>query len=311
MADTGDVRSGGVVSAIVATHCRPELVRRTVQGILDQTYSGDIEVVVVFDQSEPHDLGVTLRPGRTLRVLVNTERKPGLAGARNTGLLAATGDWVAFCDDDDVWLPRKLAEQFASLEAYGAPAASATGIFIETETRRITREAPQRVLGHADFVRDRIMEVNPCTLLVAREELLAKVGLVDEEIPHGYGEDYDFLLRLTQVLPIVCVPEPLVVITYHAGSYYAANWHKIIDGLVYLQAKHRELATDPRGSARINGQLAFAHAGQGERRRALRLVGRSLRSNPLEKRALVALAVAAGAPAGRVAALVRRSGRGI
>jgi hypothetical protein len=81
--------------------------------------------------------------------------------------------------------------------------------------------------------------------------------------------------------------------------------------LVYLQAKHPELATDPKGSARINGQLAFAHAGQGERRRALRLIGRALRRNPLEKRALVALAVAAGAPAGPVAAMVRRSGRGI
>ena len=303
--------SSGTVSAVVPTHDRPELVRRAVQGIVDQDYDGDIEVLVVFDQSEPHDLDVALRPGRTVRVLVNDARSPGLAGARNTGVLAAVGEWLAFCDDDDMWLPHRLTAQFARLEEFGAPAAAATGILVATETREIERRAPERVLGHQDFVRDRIMEVNPCTLLVRRSDLVELVGLVDEQIPHGYGEDYDFLLRLTEVLPIVCVPDPLVVITYHAGSYYAANWSKMIEGLEYLQAKHPELGTDPVGSARINGQLAIAYGGLRQRGRALALARTALRANPREKRAFVALAIVTGLPAQRVAALVRRLGRGV
>ena len=299
------------VTVVVPTHCRPELVRRSVQGIVDQSWPGAVEVLVVFDQCEIHEIDVDLREGRTIRRLVNDERTAGLAGARNTGVLEATGEWIAFCDDDDVWLPGKLEAQFARLAEHPGPAACATGIYVETETRRILRNAPERVLGHLDFVRDRIMEVNPCTLLLRRDAMVDLIGLVDEGIPHGYGEDYDFILRLTEQMPVVCVPEPYVVVTYHAGSYYAANWRKVIDGLEFLQHKHPELATDKVGSARINAQLAFAHGGLGERRQAMRLAGRALRSNPREKRALVAVAVAAGVPAQRVAGIIRRRGRGV
>ena len=59
---------------------------------MEQTYAGEIEVVIVFDQSEPHPIEVDVPAGRTLTVIRNTERNPGLAGARNTGVLATSGD---------------------------------------------------------------------------------------------------------------------------------------------------------------------------------------------------------------------------
>lgn len=303
--------TAAAVSVVVPTHDRPALVRRCVEAILAQTHPGAIEVLVVFDQCEMHEIDVVVPAGRSVTRLRNDSRQPGLAGARNTGILAATGEYVAFCDDDDVWLPGKLEAQFRRLGEESGPAACATGIFVETAGRRIRRPAPERALGHVDFVRDRIMEVNPCTLVVGRDVVLREVGLVDEDIPHGYGEDYDFLLRLTRTLPVVCVPEPMVVVSYHGGSYYAASWQKIIDGLEYLTAKHPELRQDRAGSARILGQLALAHGGLGERRRAAQLVGSALRANPLEKRALAAAGVVAGVPANRVVQLARRIGRGV
>lgn len=304
-------RERGPVSVVVPTHDRPELVRRTVQAVLDQDHPGEIEVLVVFDQCRPHPLPAPGRPGRTVSALVNDARAPGLAGARNTGLLAARGSHVAFCDDDDVWLPSKLSAQLQRLDAHPGPAACATGIYVETSTRRIRRDAPTRVLCHADFVRDRIMEVNPCTLLVRRSGLFDAVGLVDERVPAGYGEDYDFVLRLTRSMAVVCVPDPLVVVSYHGGSYYAANWRKMVDGLEYLRAKHPDLRIDRVGNARILGQLAVAHGGLGERRTCLRLAAAALRSNPRERRALVAAAVAAGLPAETVLGALRHLGRGV
>jgi glycosyltransferase involved in cell wall biosynthesis len=303
--------TAAAVSVVVPTHNRPELVRRCVEAVLAQTYTGEIEVLVVFDQCEMHEIDLVLPAARSVTRLPNDSRQPGLAGARNTGILAATGEYLAFCDDDDVWLPGKLEAQFRRLREVNGQAACATGILVETAGRRIRRAAPERALRHVDFVRDRIMEVNPCTLVVRRDVVLREVGLVDEDIPHGYGEDYDFLLRLTRTMPVVCVPEPMVVVSYHGGSYYAASWQKIIDGLEYLTAKHPELRQDREGSARILGQLALAHGGLGERRRAAQLVGSALRANPLEKRALAAAGVVAGVPANRVVQLARRMGRGV
>src|SRR6266536_3212444 len=100
--------SSPTVSVVVPTRDRPELLRRAVQQVLDQRYPGEIECVVVFDQSDPAEVPVELAEGRRLRTVRN-QRAPGLAGARNAGVLASTGELVAFCDDDDEWLAGKVA----------------------------------------------------------------------------------------------------------------------------------------------------------------------------------------------------------
>ena len=87
-------------------------MRVAVQSILDQTYVGPIEIIVVFDACEPELPDVDVPPNRTLRALVNS-RSRGLAGTRNTGILDARHAYVAFLDDDCVptttWLPRIVA----------------------------------------------------------------------------------------------------------------------------------------------------------------------------------------------------------
>ena len=98
------------VSVVVPTRQRMELLRRALASIVGQRYDGSIEIVVVFDQEAPLDPGVETGPLRSIRLLPN-ERAAGLAGARNTGILAATGDFVAYCDDDDEWLPDKVRRQ--------------------------------------------------------------------------------------------------------------------------------------------------------------------------------------------------------
>jgi len=107
------------VSVIVATRNRPELLLRAVTSIIGQSYRGPLDCVVVYDQSDPVALPLEVPAGRRLRVLANA-RTPGLAGARNTGIAATDGTVVAFCDDDDTWLPDKLSLQVELLEESGA-----------------------------------------------------------------------------------------------------------------------------------------------------------------------------------------------
>ena len=103
------------VGVVIPTRNRPELVRKAIAGVREQRYPGALKIVLVYDQTEPDYL---LAEAESPAVLVLTNwRTSGLAGARNTGILALDTDLVAFCDDDDRWLPDKLRRQVAALLA--------------------------------------------------------------------------------------------------------------------------------------------------------------------------------------------------
>ena len=279
-----------LVSVVVPPRDRPELLRRAVTAILGQTYKGPIECVVVFDQSDLDLPWPDLPPGRTL-VLRRNDRTPGLAGARNSGILAATGELVAFCDDDDEWLPEKLARQVARLLATPGSAVSTTGILVRYQDRTTIRLAPTILVTHRQLLRSRLTELHPSTVLAHRDRLLSQIGLVDEEIPGSYAEDYEWLLRASRYGPLLAVPEPLAVIHWHQSSFFADRWRTIISALTYLVDKHRDFQQEPTGLARIYGQIAFAHAALGERKPARRWARRTLSLNRRERRAYLALAI--------------------
>ena len=300
-------RSWPSVSAIVATRDRPELLERAVRSMLHQTYPGDLECVVVFDQSLA-EVPVDVPEGRRLRVLTNA-RTPGLAGARNTGMAGSDGALVAFCDDDDEWAADKLLLQAEQLERSSAEFV-ASGVRIHHSGQVVVRTPPGQV-ELKQLVRERVTALHPSTF-VMRRTALTEMGLVDEEIPGSYGEDYDWLLRAARRMPIVSVQQPLVDVYWHEQSFFAERWEAIADALSYLLGKHPELRADPRGMARIEGQIAFAQAALARRPAACRASWRALRGNPAERRAYLALAVASGiVPATSIVRLANRRGRGI
>lgn len=296
------------VTAIVATRDRPAMLARAVRSIIGQSYPGELECVIVFDQCSPAPVDLELPPGRQVRFLTNT-RTPGAAGARNTGIIASDGAIVAFCDDDDVWDAGKLRLQAELLDV--APFGFiACGIRIHYADRVIARPAPESV-SLQQLVRNRHAELGLPTF-VLRRDALSEIGLLDEQVPGSSGEDYDFLLRAARIGPIGAVRQPLVDVFWHQQSFFAQHWQTIADSLEYLLGKHPELAADPQGRARIEGQAAFAHAALAHRAAAWRASFRALRGNPLERRPYLALAVAAGIiPASSIVRLANRRGRGI
>jgi len=299
------------VSVVVPTRDRPELLRRAVSSILGQRYPGEIECLVVADQSDPPALTVEQGERRCLRVLRN-DRTPGLAGARNSGIVAARGQLVGFCDDDDEWLPDKLRVQVEALEASPGALVVGCGISIAYRDRRIDRLPSGVPLTMRDFLRDRVMEVHPSTLLADRAALLGPIGLVDEQIPGSYGEDHEWLLRAAQLTPVLAVPKPLVLVRWHASSFFAERWQMIVSALSYLLEKYPEFDREPHGKARIQAKIAFALAAGGERGRARQWAWRALRGNWHERRAWVALVVSLGLVRGStVVRLANARGRGI
>jgi glycosyltransferase involved in cell wall biosynthesis len=298
------------VSVVVPTRDRPALLARALESIHRQRYEGEVDVVVVFDQAEPSLPALDFGSQMTIRAMANS-RTPGLAGARNTGIAATDGELVAFCDDDDEWLPEKLAAQVALMRSTGATTVS-SGIAVRYGRREIVRVSSSEEVAFRDLLRSRRMELHPSTMLVDRRVLLEDIGLVDEAIPGSYAEDYEWLLRAARAGPIAVVRQPLARIHWHESSFFATRWETIVSALTYLLDRYPEFASDRSGLSRICGQLAFASAGCDRRADARTWARRALRLNPLQPRAYLALAVSSRlVTADQVLRLARVFGRGI
>jgi glycosyltransferase involved in cell wall biosynthesis len=276
-----------------------------------QDYPGAIEILVVFDQEEPTQPSVPSVAGRTIRRLVN-ERSPGLAGARNTGILAAAGDLIAFCDDDDEWLPAKLRAQVEALRMNPEAEVAGTGVSIVYGRRSIDRIPPSDAITFDRLLRSRTQEIHPSSIIARRDAVMNFIGLVDEEIPGGYGEDYEWLLRSSRRAPIIAVKDPLVRAHWHPKSFFSDRWPIIIQSIHYLLAKYPEFRRERRGLARLYGRLAFANAALGKRGEARAWAMRTLRLDPRQRRAYLALGVSLHlVSADMLQRFANRSGRGI
>ncbi len=314
--------SATVVVPTLGDRC--DLLAQALRAIRGQDYPGGIECLVVLDRrSRPagrsHDDGLQ-RWDRTRAVIeaegaraLENQRSPGLAGSRNTGYLAATGDLIANCDDDDYWLAGKLRAQVMAMAAEPAAVVACCGIAVEYDDNVTERVHPAHVVTFADLLRSRIMALHSSTFVARRSLLLSEIGLVSEEIPAGIAEDYELLLRTARQTTVLNVPRPLVRVRWHTQrpSMYG-RWAAVRVGLAWLLDRYPEFRAVPAGYARITGQIAFACAASGSRSEWWEWTRRTLAANPIEPRAFVALAVMAGlVEPETVVRWLHRRGRGL
>ncbi len=302
-----------LVSVVVVTRGRAELVRETVASVAAQTYAGPIECIVVHDREETDPTLTRFgRPGRRIEVVTNTGT-PGLAGARNCGMARAAGDLVASCDDDDVWHPTKLEKQVSRLMADPDLVVVGSGLRLLFPGRSVDWPARAEVIDRELLLRNRVKELHSSTLLM-RRPAAEKAGRYDEELPRGSDEDYDWVLRRSAVGKVGCVVEPLADIRKNGRSWYqgAETARTKAAALEMLLAKHPEIESSPRGHARILGQIAWAYSNAGDRRPAARYVARSLRRWYRAPYAYLALLqITTSVSPDRVLQVAQRFGRGI
>ncbi len=300
------------VGVVVPTHDRPELLRKTLDSILAQDTTAELTVVVVFDRNTPDpSLEALSVPGRRVQVMAN-ERTPGLAGSRNTGILALDTEWVAFCDDDDTWAPTRLSAQLTRAEQHPDAELITTAICVAFEGAEVPRLAGTDLVTRADLARHRMAMLHSSTLLVRRDALLGRLGLVDEAIPGSQNEDWDLLLRAAARAPIPHVDEPLVRVLWGRSSHFSRQWETRVSSLEWMLERHPDIAGDDQGAARVFGQLAFGSAALGRRAAAARWARRAMRRRVSEPRAYLALAVAGRVvKAESVMSYLHRRGRGL
>lgn len=306
---TGDAMQR--LTAIIATRDRPKMLREAIDAVLNQTFGGFIEILVIYDQSDPDPSLVFESATRNVSVLRNS-RQQGLAGARNTGIEAATGDFVAFCDDDDYWLPGKVAVQLDALAAHPSAELVSCDIAVTYDGESHRRRLGKSLISFGDLLRDRHTELHPSTFLMRRAAILEGFGLVSESVPGGFGEDYEFLLRISRRNDIVHVGDALTVVRWGGQSFFFQRWQTMSDGLSWILEQYPEFERSRAGSARLRGQVAFAEAALGQKNKALRWAASATQRNPFELRAVLAVAVAFGllSPE-RVMQTLHKRGRGI
>lgn len=197
------------VSVIIPTFNRAGRLPNTIESVLAQTYA-DWELIIVDDESSDGTAGVISayerRDGRIRGVF---QKNTGPAGARNTGVRAARGAFIAFLDDDDEWLPEKLARQVQRFEqqpelgfVYARCAVEQGGRTIDVwPTRPFCNTLRQ--LFRANFI--------PTLTVMVRRKCFEAVGGFDTTLK--ISDDYDLWLRLAARYPFEWVDH--VVAVYH------------------------------------------------------------------------------------------------
>lgn len=195
-----------MVSVIIPTYNRGHLIGEAVTSVLAQEGVA-CEVIVVDDGSSDQSASVLASFGSAIRSLFQAHA--GVSAARNRGIRAANGEWLAFLDSDDLWLPRKLLVQLEFFDRQPAFRICQTEeTWVRSGCRVNPRKYHKKPHGHCFAQLLERCLISPSAVVIHRD-VFAEVGLFDETLPAC--EDYDLWLRIGCRYPIGLVDEPLTI----------------------------------------------------------------------------------------------------
>jgi glycosyltransferase involved in cell wall biosynthesis len=199
-----------LVSVVMPAYNVAWCIRSAVDSVLAQTCDA-LELIVVNDGSTD-DTGAVLDHYRG-RITVIDQDNRGMCAARNAAIRRARGDYIAFLDADDRWLPTKLAKQVSLLESHPEVGFCSTAARVEDEHGKLLNVWKCRS-GRLQMLETLFAEnaaiAGGCSAVVARRHLVEQVGMFDESL-RGF-EDPDLWIRLAAVSGYACIDEPLAVI---------------------------------------------------------------------------------------------------
>lgn len=209
-----------IVSIIIPTFNRAALLAEAIASVLTQSHRG-FELLVVDDGSSDHTRRVLEGLPAPITVIHHAQRR-GVSAARNSGIKAAKGEWLAFLDSDDLWLPGKLEKQLDFLAANPAVRICQTEeLWLRQGVRVNPRRRHQKKGGWIFQPSLELCLVSPSAVILHRQ-IFQEVGLFDETLPAC--EDYDLWLRIAWRYPIELVPEPLIIKRGGHPDQLSAQW---------------------------------------------------------------------------------------
>ncbi|MFX1394812.1 MAG: glycosyltransferase family 2 protein [Promethearchaeota archaeon] len=184
-----------LVSVITPTHNRANIIKEAMNSVLNQTYK-NFEYIIV-DNGSTDNTEEIVRSFKDERIKYIWQENSGSpAGSRNTGMMAATGYYIAFCDSDDLWLPQKLEKQIEIFEKYDDILLVATNVIsfiqkFDLNKNHLSLSKNKRITFKNILKRNNIY----ISSVLMKRIVFDDLGLMDED-PRLWAEDYDYWLRL-------------------------------------------------------------------------------------------------------------------
>lgn len=292
------------VSVVIPAFNAQAFIAETIDSILAQTYR-DFEIIVVDDGSTDNT-GELVRQFSPPVRYIHTENS-GPSHARNVGIRASQGRYVAFVDADDLWVPEKLETQIGFLESqpdmgfvfadmlmFRHDQVTLPSYFKSLKDPHVRAQIPDQ----SDFLADptRLLlkcNVVPTGTVVVRKACLDQTDLFDERISNV--EDLDLWIRLSLVCKFGCIPQVLKKKRDHQGNI-SKNRHKALEAALYMCKKlardfpqFNEVYRDDylRRLCRHNGTLGYFYFSNGDMKRARPHLWRSLCHKPTARKAML------------------------
>ena len=204
-----------LVSVVIPAYNAAHTLEATIQSVFEQTVK-DLEIIVVDDGSKDKTIEVA-ESIKDSRVKVLSQPNGGAAAARNTGIKAATGEYVAFLDADDLWMPHKLERQLEIFASEKDVAAVQSGVYYVTDKLEVLNIAA--CLKSKDPLLDTLFFQNlpglMSTLIVERSAF-DKIGLLDTKLV--ILEDWELAIRLSRYCNLKSIEEPLALYRQFPGN---------------------------------------------------------------------------------------------
>lgn len=278
-----------LLSVVIPTFNRGVFIERAIRSATDQSYS-DIEVIIVDDGSiDDTSKRIRSLQDNDARIhYLRHETTRGAQAARNKGIAAASGEFIAFLDSDDQWLPHKLNVQMQLFDKIGTKCGVVYGGFRYVyDDNRPQRIRIPKFSGniYKDSLREWIADTNT---IVARKSVIMQAGGCDERV-RAYQE-WDLCIRLSRHAEFYYVPGPVAIYNVHAGPTISKDLLRNANGYLDILSIHHEEILNVLGKKGLALHLVtaaklFTRASDFDTARQLLIQG--LRMRPFSCRALM------------------------
>lgn len=226
-----------LVSIIIPLYNRENTIQRSVDSILNQTYT-NIEVIIVDDGSTDKSVDMLKKYADDSRVKVFYQgENKGANAARNRGIREAKGEYIAFQDSDDEWLSYKLEKQIPYMINNGCLASFSSFRRHYGQDVQVIPEINGSLDSESLRTRLRKGNVVSTPTLIIHKQIVDKVGMFDEAMPRL--QDYEFVIRVIKQFDVCYINEPLVN-EYQLNGCISLNQKSLAQAQVLLMKKHAD-----------------------------------------------------------------------
>jgi len=193
------------ITAVITTHNRVDLLPRALDSVLQQTRPAD-EIIIVDDGST--DATAAWLEQLDSHITIISQQQQGISAARNSAIRAASGQWLAFLDDDDSWLPDKLERQMQALaDEPQYRLCHGEEIWMRNGRRVNAMDKHRKQGGHIYPQCLPLCVISPSAVMI-HHSIFKDIGMFDESLPAC--EDYDLWLRICSQEPVLFIDSPII-----------------------------------------------------------------------------------------------------